>query len=514
MADFKLLVDTNVVIALEDPQPVQASLAELVRLCNEYSIGLFVDGANYDDVARDKNDHRRQITLSKLEKFQRLRDVPVPSELELVARFGPIRSDNDRSDVRLLVALDSKAVDFLVTADVDLHKRADKALIGAGVLTIEEALTWLKQSFVTKSVSLPHITEKKAYQLSQTDAMFASLRSDYALFDQWFDKCKREHRDCWVLEVENEVAGIIIRKDEKHADAQTIHSGPRILKICTFKVREEFQGEKFGELLLKQALWHAQQNDYDLAYITVFPKHAFLIDLLKYFGFRETKTLPNGELLLEKVLLKGSLSPLSVNPFDFDRQNYPRFHDGPSVSKFCVPIQADYHRRLFPEIAFGRELPLFPTETFGPILSRGAARTPGNTIRKVYLCRAKTTQIRPGDLLFFYMSKDERLLATQSITTVSVAEQVTAVANGDDLIKLTAKRSVFSAYEINAMVTESDEPVKAIDFLLAGHIQPSVQLSTLLTNGIFSNRPPQSIARLSEKRYQKLKPFLQLGFEC
>jgi hypothetical protein len=31
MADFKLLVDTNVVIALEDPQPVQASLAELFR---------------------------------------------------------------------------------------------------------------------------------------------------------------------------------------------------------------------------------------------------------------------------------------------------------------------------------------------------------------------------------------------------------------------------------------------------------------------------------------------------
>src|SRR5258706_13538350 len=94
MADFKLLVDTNVVIALEDPQPVRASLAELFRLCNEHSIGLFVDGANYDDVARDKNDQRRQITLSKLEKFQRLRDVPVLDEARLVARFGAIKSEN------------------------------------------------------------------------------------------------------------------------------------------------------------------------------------------------------------------------------------------------------------------------------------------------------------------------------------------------------------------------------------------------------------------------------------
>jgi predicted nucleic acid-binding protein len=61
MSDFKILVDTNVVIGLEDPQPVQVSLAELVRLSSEHTVGLFVEGANYDDVARDKDvaDSRR-----------------------------------------------------------------------------------------------------------------------------------------------------------------------------------------------------------------------------------------------------------------------------------------------------------------------------------------------------------------------------------------------------------------------------------------------------------------------
>jgi transposase len=65
MNGFKLLIDTNVVIGLEDAQPVQASLAELVRLSGEHGIGLFVDGANYDDVARDKDETRRAVTLSK-----------------------------------------------------------------------------------------------------------------------------------------------------------------------------------------------------------------------------------------------------------------------------------------------------------------------------------------------------------------------------------------------------------------------------------------------------------------
>jgi hypothetical protein len=51
----------------------------------------------------------------------------------------------------------------------------------------------------------------------------------------------------------------------------------------------------------------------------------------------------------------------------------------------------------------------------------------------------------PGDVLFFYMSKDESYAATQSITTIGIAEQVINVSTVDDLVRHTAKRSVFSA---------------------------------------------------------------------
>jgi GNAT superfamily N-acetyltransferase len=343
--------------------------------------------------------------LSKLAKFQKLRDVPAPNDAELVARFGSINSDNDKSDVRLLVALDAKAIDFLVTRDVRLHRRAERAGLGAGVLTIEEALQWLTQTFTPKSVSLPYVVKRKAYELKQDDAIFASLREDYPGFDVWFDKCRKQHRDCWVLEIDNEIAGLVIRKDENHGDGGTQHTGPKILKICTFKVEDEFQGEKFGELLLKQILWFAQRNGYDLIYVTAYPKHASLIDLLTYYGFRETIKMANGEIMLEKPIARGALPAVVENVFAYDRTRYPRFLDGQAVRKFCVPIQPDYHRRLFPEIAFGTELPLFPSERFGLIFDRGQERTPGNTIRKVYLCRAKIMRLRPGDLLFFYMSK-------------------------------------------------------------------------------------------------------------
>ena len=315
MNGFKLLIDTNVVIGLEDAQPVQAPLAELVRVSGEHGIGLFVDGANYDDVARDKDETRRAVTLSKLAKFQQLRGIPLPAESSLVARFGVINNDNDRSDVRFLAALDAKAVDFVVSQDIGLHRRADRAGLSANVFTIEEALQWVKRLFGVKAVKLPYIVERKAYEIDKSNAIFESIRADYPDFDTWFDKCRKEHRECWVLELDGDIAGLIIRKNETHAQAGTEGLGPKILKICTFKVRDEFLGEKYGELLLKQVLWFAQHNQYDLAYVTAFPEQAFLIDLLLAYGFKHTKTLANGELMLEKTFVNGPLPAVSADVF-------------------------------------------------------------------------------------------------------------------------------------------------------------------------------------------------------
>ena len=499
-------------IGLEDAQPVQVPLAELARLSNQHGVGLFVDGASYDDVARDRDSKRRAVTWSKLAKFQQLRGVPILHDAELVARFGTINNENDRSDVRLLVALDAKAIDFLVTQDRSLHRRAERAGLGDRVLTVDESLQWLAQTFALVSISLPYVVERKAYEINQNHTIFASLRADYPSFDQWFDKCRQQHRDCWVLEIGNEIAGLLIRKEERHSEAGTQHLGPKILKICTFKVRDEFQGEKLGELLLKQVLWFAQRNNYDLVYVTVYPKHAFLVDLLGYYGFRSTINMENGEIVLEKPIIKGALPTPTGSVFDFDRAQYPRFYDARSVRKFCVPIQPAYHCRLFPEIAFGKELPLFPQKEFGLVQPRGQERTPGNTIRKVYLCRSNITRLRPGDLLFFYMSKDDSYAASQSITTVGIVEQITEGLSADDLIRNTAKRSVFTAEALRAMNPSVESPVKVIDFLLVGHIEPPVHLNTLLNNNVFSGQPPQSILELTENKYAILKPYMQLDF--
>jgi hypothetical protein len=116
-------------------------------------------------------------------------------------------------------------------------------------------------------------------------------------------------------------------------------------------------------------------------------------------------------------------------------------------------------------------------------------------------------------VLFFYISKDVRYAASQSITTVGIAEQITLATSSDDLMRLTAKRSVFSAAELDQFRASSSNPVKVIDFLLVGHAEHPIELNVLVNEGVFSSRPPQSIVRLSEERYQALKPLIRIGFD-
>lgn len=503
-------------IGLEDNRPVDAGLTELTRRCSADGVRLFVDSAVDDDIKRDSDLARRMVTESKLAKFERLRGIRYPDDAELARRFGTLNSPNDRSDCRLLFCLERKAADFLVTRDIGLQKRARRCDLGNAVLSVEDAILWLRQTFEPTAIELPHVFEREAYAIDLRDALFDSLRTDYAGFDDWFAKCAWEHRKCWVVEVGGTLAGIVIRKDEMRPEASIVSPGNKILKLCTFKMAPAFRGEKFGEQLLKQCLWFAQSNGYDVVYLTAYADKDDLLHLLQAYGFKITSRQDNGELIVEKVIRKGPL-PIDAQTdiLELDRSSYPRFADGEGITKYCVPIQGAYHEKLFPEISFRVPLPLFSAP--GMERERTATprqeRTPGNTIRKVYLCRAQAKGLKAGDLLLFYLSKDERLEWSQSLTTVGIIERWRESTTPEDLIRMTAKRSVFSAAELTARQKESMRPMKVIEFLLAGHSTPPVPLSKLVGEGIFNGGPPQSIARIGEDRYRRLRPLLKLGFD-
>lgn len=514
MSRYKLLIDTNIFIGLEDPKEVDPGLAELSRKCSQHQVRIFIHEEAVNDIQRDKDKSRREISLSKIRKFETLKGLTLPNRDALEKTFGHISRQNDEVDVSLLFALSARAVDFLVTQDQGIHDRVKRSPLARQVLTIEDAVAWLNQTFEPATVALPFVVERKAYEISAKDQIFDSLRDGYPDSDDWWrEKCVNEHRDCWTINIDGEIAGLVVRKEETHAEARTKFGGDKILKICTFKVKPKFWGEKFGELLLKQILWFAQRNAYDLTYLTTFPTQTFLIQVLEFYGFEQTLRRENGELFYEKQIGHGRLvASKNQELFDVDRRNYPRFVCGSPSKTFCVPIQGRWHRRLFPELAHQTPLPLFPdVRSFA--VRAGQHRTPGNTIRKVYLCRAQTEELSPGDLLLFYQSQSPTFLHSQNLTSAGVVQSVSATDDLDQLVRLTAKRSVFSEVELREIIDESDRPVKVIDFLLIGHLDPPIELRQLIETGVFTNRPPQSIALLPADRLGVIKSHMNFGFD-
>lgn len=505
----KYLIDTNVFIGLEDHAEVAPNFAALLQLTARYGVGVFVHAAAIDDIQRDRDQARRLVSLSKIRKFPVIEKVIGLNQATLEARFGIIRKPNDLVDATLLHALEIGVADFLVTEDQGLHERARRtsATLGDRVLYVADAVSLLRTTYEPIEVALPQIQEVEAHRIPAGDPIFTSLRGDYPGFDLWWrEKCVKPMRKCWVVVDDGVIAGLVVRKDEVPGDTDASLPGAKILKVCTFKVRPESRGVKLGELLLKQILWYAQTNRHDVIYLTTYAGQATLIDLLEFYGFEHTHDNQNGERIYEKPLSRDRLAIIpGMSLFDMARRNYPRFVTGPSVDAYVVPIREAYHEVLFPELVQRQQLSLFGAAAdFG-------MHMPGNTIRKVYLCRAQAQIEQPGALLFFYKGKSGNV-PSQAITTVGIFEEMALARSTEELRRIAGGRSVYSDTQLTTMAATPARPVKVINFLLAGHFEPAMGLQMLNGDKVFAGHPPQSIKHLDQQQQSAVLRHAHLGF--
>lgn len=519
MKNIRMLLDTNVLIQTEDNQKIESNFAELLEKCQQHGIRLFLHDGTIEDINRDPNLSRREITLSKVRKYPLLEKIPSPNRVDLEENYGSISKDNDYIDAKLLHALNIKAVNFLVTEDNGIHTRAKRAGLEDQVLLVSEAVGWIRQTYEPKSIKLPHVVSLKCHQVDVSQRIFQTLKGDYPGFEEWFSKCIEQHRDCWTVQEEDTIIAIAILKEETGQDFKSdfvegtidAQDNDNVLKICTFKVGIDARGSKIGEHLLKQALWHSYENNFDWVYLTAFEEKQFhLIAFLEEFGFAVHGKNGNGELVLAKPVVKGEIKLGSLSPLDCHKKFYPNYYDGEDVQKFFVPIQPQFHLKLFPEYTSFEQPMLFTPQD----VSKIREEISGNTIRKVYLSRAKTNALNVGDLVFFYMSKNDVYQYSQCLTIVGVVDGVTECNNLEELLEVTAKRSVYSHSDLEAMFAAQTTPVKAMDFLIAGHLKTNggkpPDLEKLEELSVIKGRPPQSIAKLDEDQYQNLKQAIKV----
>lgn len=483
---MRILIDTNILIPLEDIDvDFDAKLAELTRLASGKH-EILVHSASVEDISRDKNPARREAMLKRLEKYNQLSHPPVLSDTVEIELFGKPAKANHNVDNRILYSVYKDCAHWLVTRDVGIHRKAKALGVEERVLLLDHVIRAL-QKIESEAVNLyPRVEDVPCHTVNLNGSFFNSLRSGYAGFDLWFkEKCCQTGRRAWVYKDLDDVGAICVYKLEDDPLVTNDDKGLRgkALKLCTFKV--EKRGYKIGELLLKQAFTYAKDNGVTNIYVTVDPsEHDLLHDLFIDFGFAKFGTDVKGR---DDVYVKACPRTPPVNdddPLDYAIKNYPMFKVSGN-SAFLVPIQPNYHQILFPELKPQKEL-------FGD-----QPNSAGNAIKQAYLCKSPNKSIKPGDILFFYRTQDDKC-----VTTYGVVDQFMIEECPEEIYKWVSKRTVYTYADIENMASKGKQ-VKVILFRLLGHLDQVVTFEKLKKENVVTG-PIQSIISISKGSVKKM----------
>ena len=481
---MRILIDTNIFIHLEDNKIMDSSYSEFMNICATYGHKLLVHPSSIEDISRDRDIERREIILSKINKYQKLESPPIASkkELEVLGLFS--NKINDKIDNIILFALLKESVGILITEDVRLHKKAKRIGLDTRVLFLKQALHSLELLHKTKDYKYPNIVDKKVYNLDINEDFFDSLKLDYIEFSEWFTKISREARDCWVYQgIEDTIGGLIIYKEEM--DPLVTNSEVLVgktLKISTLKVADIEQGKKIGELFLKKILNYANKNNFRSIYLTTREnKQNYLINLIEDFGFKSLNLCTKGRdiVYVKKIPITAPPRNRNLTTFEYHKDFYP-YIDCTDVKKHIIPIKPSYHSILFPELE--KQQLLFYSNLQA-----------GNTIKKIYLSHSRNNKLSEGDILLFYRSEDK-----QAITTIGIVELVeTAQANDfNKVLEYSLKRSVYNYQQI---MDVSKKDTLIILFRIIDHFEDPIKREWLIKNTKYTNC--QSICELDNKSF-------------
>lgn len=494
---MKVLFDTNIFIALEQPGEIlPTALAEMVRLARELHYDICVHPAQVEDLKRDKDETRREVQLSRIRQYPELDNPPLPTRADISALQWVEANDNDRIDNLLLFAVKRSAASILVTEDRGMHAKAKRAGLDSRVHDTEEFLAYLREQ-ARANQSLPtECVNVETVPVSHIDPeapIFGSLRAAYNGFDRWLAGCCEQGRQAWVIRDGGAIAALCIFKaetDEQICADGTVLAG-KTLKLCTFKVVA--LGKKLGERMLHIAILHAWRNGFRHVYLhTRTDEQPHLVRLLADFGFENRgRHCTCGADDVYAKPMRPEKDEVLIGRKDylaFAIRYYPNIRFERTVRRYLIPIQPQFHERLFPDTR--RQLLLFDNSA-----------SEANAIRKAYLCRSPLETLRPADLLFFYQSA-----TAKSVECLGIVESAERLSNSEAVLPLVSKRTVYSEAEIRDMVAGG--PILVVLFRLVRIFDKPVSMDELRACGVNGNI--QSIRELPGRAFDMLfKPLLE-----
>jgi predicted GNAT family N-acyltransferase len=480
-----VLIDTNIFIYREDPGTIPISLQKLQRAINEASHSLIVHPLSADEIRNDPNDSRRESAVSRLETYRELEYPNYPGPTSPFRDQIPEQSGNDHVDNMLLYAVFNDDVDFLITEDTGIHEKAARIGLSDRVFSIEEG-----EEFFTEDSTTPigpeSIEATTLGNLDLDDEIFDSLKGEYDEFVDWAHA--HADRKTWVNYREDGSLGAILvikpNETEKIGDDPPLERSRRF-KISTMKVSPSRRGSKLGELLISIAVREAISHRDNEIYLTHYVNEGgqdHLVRLIGQYGFRYVSNMTDGEAIFRKYLKPPPGS--DPTPVELSNEFYPSFYNGNAVSKFIVPVQPEYHERLFTSYQFRQS-------TEGNLDEIGSE---GNAIEKAYLTHSNTKKVDEGDLLLFYRSHDD-----MAITSLGVCEKVyLRLTDAEEIKRVVGKRSVYTDVELRELAVK---PTTVFMFTWHFDLPTPLSYEELIEEGILSGGP-QATTEINHQDYK------------
>ena len=285
---------------------------------------------------------------------------------------------------------------------------------------------------------MPNTFEIKQFKdIPSNDSFFDSLKNDYQEFPEWYKRKALE--PIYVQYTDDKLTGFMYLKLEDGEVSDVIPPLPKLRRIKIGTLKVEAHGTRLGERLIKKAFDRAIVEKAEEIYLTIFPQHKRLIEMLEEFGFRSVDNIKETKNGREIVLVK-SFNHKSLTG-DL-RKDYPIIN-AKNTNFYLLAIKPQWHSQLFPDS-------ILKTENYD--LLSDISHT--NSISKNYICSMKGVEnLRPRNIVVIYRTTDNlgpaeyRSVAT-SICVVEEVRNKSDFKNMNEYLEYTKPYSVFNEKEL------------------------------------------------------------------
>lgn len=466
---MRALLDTNIIIHRESMQATNYSIGQLFYWLDKLHFEKLIHPLSVKELRKANNSAQQSIYDARLSAYTQMKTIAPQTDEFKSLLVNAEKTENDVVDNQLLYEVYCGRADILITEDRKMRKKADTLGISGKVFTIN--------SFVSKMTDEnPSLIEYKALSVKKVffgnvdvkNPFFDTFRNAYNDFDKWFaGKCNEEAYICY--DDKKDVLGFLYLKtefeDENYSDISPHFSPKKRLKVGTFKV--ESSGFRLGERFVKIIFDNALERKVEEIYVTLYtnrPELLALKSLLERWGFFEygKKVGANRE---ELVLVKtiGTYDPSHSPRYNFPNVRY-------DSKKFFLPINAEYHTRLFPDSKLSNEVDIVGEEP------------QKYALQKVYVSFSFARNMNPGDFLLIYRNGTTpgRKGFESVVTTICIVDEFKSNFSSEkEYLDYCENRTVFTKQELHNFWVKKNGQLLVLRLIVVKELAKKVALNDL-----------------------------------